>query len=148
MKRKNYQGGDNMSRITLGDEKHEKGYSCSQAVACVFCEEMGLDEETVFKLNEGFSAGMADMEGVCGALSGAAMVIGMINSTANLENPDSKPETLKIVRELVAKFREQNGSTICKELKGVETGTALRSCAGCIEDAIRLTEETLEEMKQ
>ncbi len=137
-----------MSRISLGDEKHKKGYSCSQAVACVFCDEMGLDEETVFKLTEGFGAGMADMQGVCGALSGAAMVIGMKNSTANLGQPDSKAATMKTVRELVAKFRNMNGSTICKDLKGVETGRALRSCPGCIEDAIKLTEEALAQMEE
>lgn len=87
------------------------------------------------------------MQGVCGALSGAAMVIGSKNSTANLEKPDSKPATMKLMRELVAKFREKNGATLCKDLKGIETGKALRSCPGCIEDAIRLTEEMLEKME-
>ncbi|MDO4941586.1 MAG: C-GCAxxG-C-C family protein [Lachnospiraceae bacterium] len=136
-----------MDRTKLGDEKHNKGYNCCQAVACVFCDEMGLTEEAVFKMAEGFGAGMADMQGVCGALSGAAMVIGSKNSTANLEKPNSKPATMKLMRELVAKFREKNGATLCKDLKGIETGKVLRSCPGCIEDAIRLTEETLEKLE-
>lgn len=136
-----------MDRAKLGDEKHNRGYNCCQAVACVFCEEMGLEEETVFKMAEGFGAGMADMQGTCGALSGAAMVIGSKNSTANLEKPNSKPATMKVTRELMAKFRDKNGSTICKELKGIETGKVLRSCQGCIKDAILLTEETLEKLK-
>lgn len=137
-----------MDRIKLGDEKHNKGYNCCQAVACVFCDEIGLKEEDVFRMAEGFGAGMGDMQGVCGALSGAAMVIGSVNSTSNLERPDSKPATMKLMRQLTAKFREKNGATLCKDLKGVETGKMLRSCPGCIEDAIRLTEETLEELKR
>jgi C_GCAxxG_C_C family probable redox protein len=136
-----------MDRAKLGDDKHNRGYNCCQAVACVFCDEMGLEEETVFKMAEGFGAGMADMQGTCGALSGAAMVIGSKNSTANLEKPNSKPATMKLTRELVAKFREKNGATICKDLKGIETGNVLRSCQGCIKDAILLTEETLEQLK-
>lgn len=136
-----------MDRAKLGDDKHNRGYNCCQAVACVFCDEMGLEEETVFKMAEGFGAGMADMQGTCGALSGAAMVIGSKNSTANLEKPNSKPATMKLTRELVAKFREKNGAIICKDLKGIETGNVLRSCQGCIKDAILLTEETLEQLK-
>ena len=35
-------------------EYHKKGYNCSQAVACSFCEEFGVDEETMFRIAEGF----------------------------------------------------------------------------------------------
>ena len=38
---------------------HAKGYNCAQSVACAFCEELGLDEQLIFKLNEGFGAGLA-----------------------------------------------------------------------------------------
>ena len=34
-----------------------------------------------------------------------------------------------------------NESVICRELKGVETGTVLRSCTGCIEDAVKIVEK-------
>ena len=34
-------------------EYHKKGYNCSQAVACSFCEEFGVDEETMFRIAEG-----------------------------------------------------------------------------------------------
>ncbi len=42
------------------------------------------------------------------------------------------------------RFQEKNGSTICRELKGVDTGNPLRSCPGCLEDAIELAQEILE----
>ena len=38
---------------------------------------------------------------------------------------------------------EKNQSVICKELKGVQTGKALRSCPDCIQDAAALVEEVL-----
>lgn len=86
---------------------------------------------------------MGGMEGLCGAVSGAAMVIGLKNSTANLEKPDSKASSCQMSKELLAEFVKKNGSAVCKDLKGTETGKALRSCPDCIRDAVELTEKIL-----
>lgn len=130
-----------MDRVKKALEYHKKGYNCSQVVACTFCDKMNLDEETVFKMMEGFGFGVSDSFGTCGAVTGMAAVVGMIESTGNLEAPDSKQKTYAEVRELNEKFRGKNGSTICRELKGMETGEVLRSCDGCIEDAVRILME-------
>ena len=39
---------------------HEHGFNCAQSVACSFCNVMGADPETVFKLAEPFGFGMSD----------------------------------------------------------------------------------------
>ena len=39
--------------------KKHSGYNCAQAVACTFCEEAGLDDETMRNLMQGFGAGLA-----------------------------------------------------------------------------------------
>ena len=119
-------------------ELHKKGCNCAQAVACTFCEEFGIDEKEMFRIAEGFGLGMGIME-MCGALSGMAMVIGLDNSKGS----GTKGDTYKKIREYVAKFKEKNGSYICRELKGVETGKVLCSCQQCIADAVELTEEYL-----
>ncbi|MFR7650884.1 MAG: C-GCAxxG-C-C family (seleno)protein, partial [Eggerthella lenta] len=49
----------------------------------------------------------------------------------------------RIVRKLVNDFREQNGSTLCPELKGIKTKQPLRSCDGCIVDALQLAADAL-----
>ena len=49
------------------------------------------------------------------------------------------------VGELNEIFRKKNGSTICRELKGMDTGKVLRSCPGCIEDAANILSEKLGE---
>ena len=126
---------------------HDKGYNCAQAVACTFCKEFGVDEQEMFKIAEGFGLGMGMME-MCGALSGMMMIIGLQNSVGNPEKGKmTKGDTYKKVREYAAKFKEQNGSYLCKELKGVETGKVLRSCPNCIRDAVALTEEYLAAQK-
>ena len=127
---------------------HDKGYNCAQAVACSFCKEFGVDEEEMFRIAEGFGLGMGGMEATCGAVSGMMMIIGLQNSVGNPEKGKmTKGDTYKKVREYAAKFKEQNGSYLCKELKGVETGKVLRSCPDCIRDAVALTEEYLAAQK-
>ena len=61
----------------------------------------------------------------------------------DLEKPVSKGKTYQFSRAITAKFREKNGSLVCRDLKGIETGTPLRSCEGCILDAAALVEELL-----
>ena len=131
------------TRVQETIKRHEKGYNCAQAVACTYCDLVVVDEEIMFKMTEGFGAGMGNMESVCGAVSGACALAGMKNSTGNLDRPDSKGRTYKLSKEIQERFRSQNCSIICKELKGRDTGKVLRSCPDCIMDAARIAEEVL-----
>ncbi len=40
-------------------------------------------------------------------------------------------------RKLLKNLEKKNTSVICRELKGVDTNVVLRSCDGCIEDALQ-----------
>lgn len=131
------------TRVQETIKKHDKGYNCAQAVACTYCDLVGVDEETMFKVTEGFGAGMGNMEGVCGAVSGACALAGMKNSTGNMEKPDSKGRTYQLSKAIQEEFKSQNASVICRELKGVGTGKVLRSCPDCIMDAARIAEKIL-----
>lgn len=132
-----------MTKKELAIALHDKGYNCAQAVICAFKDELGMDEEILFKATEGFGLGMGCMNGTCGAVSGAVMAAGFKNSTANFDGPKSKMDTYKLSRAILEAFEKKNGSTTCRDLKGVDTGTILRSCPGCIEDAVDLVQEVL-----
>ena len=124
-------------------ENHNKGYNCAQAVSCAFCDLVDTDESTIFKMTEGFGLGMGCMEGTCGAVSGAVTILGLKNSTGNLEAPNSKAATYQLSKQLVQTFKNKNHSIVCKDLKGIETKQMLRSCQGCIEDASEMLQEML-----
>ncbi|MBQ9707903.1 MAG: C_GCAxxG_C_C family protein [Firmicutes bacterium] len=129
-----------MSDKTIkANDLHNRGYNCAQAVACVFAEDMGMSEEDVFRIMEGFGFGMGTM-GTCGAVSAMAAVVGMNRSDGNLEKPRSKKDSYKDMRSLTEKFHEKNGSIMCRDIKGVDTGVVLRSCPGCIEDCVEILE--------
>lgn len=130
-------------RVKKAYELHHKGYNCAQAVVGAFSDLTDIDEKTLLKISEGFGGGMGAMQDTCGAVTGMFMLAGMANSAGDVEEKQTKAETYQIVRDLSATFQEKNHSTICRELKGVETGNVLRSCDGCIEDAVRIVGESL-----
>jgi C_GCAxxG_C_C family probable redox protein len=123
-------------------ELHNAGYNCCQAVACAFAEKIGIDEETLFKAGEGFGLGMGAMACTCGAVSGAVMLAGLKNSGGL--NQRTKMATYKLAAKIVDEFKAKNQSVICREIKGVDTGKVLRSCSGCIEDAVKIAQEVLD----
>lgn len=112
-----------------------------------FCELKANFFRLILTKAEGFGFGMGIMD-MCGALSGMMMVIGLENSVGDPEKGKlTKGDTYKKVKAYINKFAEQNGSYLCKELKGVETGKVLRACPDCIRDAVALTEEYLAAQK-
>ena len=126
------------ARVARAHALHESGYNCAQSVACAVADLVGLDEATAFRMTEGFGGGMGAFTETCGAISGGVAVLGY-GMSAGPDAPRTKAGTYRLVRQLVNGFREKNGSTLCRELKGQGGGPVLRSCPGCVEDATRLT---------
>ncbi len=92
-----------------------------------------LDSVKIYTQEVG--AGLGTMAGTCGAISGAAVVAGLINQ--------DKAGTSQTVRSVMNQFKQQNGTVICKDLKGVETGKVIRSCDDCVRDAVKFLEDAL-----
>ena len=47
------------------------------------------------------------------------------------------------MRQMMEKFKQRNGATQCRMLKGVGTGKVLRECPLCVADAAEFLEEQL-----
>ncbi len=132
------------NRIEKAVAFHKLGYNCSQAVICAYCDLFGIDQETAFKISEGFGGGMGGMrDGTCGAVTGLYMLAGMKNSSGDIDKRKTKAETYELVKKLADEFKEMNTSVICSDLLGVGGSPKLRSCDGCIEDACALVEKHL-----
>ena len=88
------------SRIEEAVNKKKKGYNCAQAVACTYCDYAGIDEETMFNICQAFGTGMGTLEGTCGAIVGAGVVLGMMNKQRLKTNQD--------IRKIMQEFKAQN----------------------------------------
>ena len=107
-----------MNRIEKAEALFTGGCNCSQAVFAAFADEFGLDEEFAKKIATGLGGGVGRMREVCGAVSAAAMVIGM------RLGPD-KMKAYPAIQDFCAKFKEKCGSIICRDLlagTGATTG--------------------------
>ena len=140
-------------------ELFKSGYNCSQAVLGVFCEELGMDFDTAMKIACPFGGGMGRMREVCGTVSGMFLASGLAFSAAD-NSAENKAHQYKIVQELAQKFKDKNGSTICRELlQGVTSDNTpipsdrtqeyykKRPCVELVGDAVEIFEQYLAEIK-
>lgn len=93
-----------------------QGYNCAQAVAVAFSDVTGIDKALSSRLACSFGGGMGRMREVCGAVSGMLMVAGVLYGYADPEEGEIKKAHYSLVQELAAKFREEAGSIICREI--------------------------------
>ena len=121
---------------------HQKGYNCAQSIACAYSQMFGIDEKTAFRMAEGLGYGMGAMD-ACGAVTAMAMVAGMKLSDGDQSAPATKKICYEHVKEMIERFKEKNGTIICRVLRGEDTGTPLKSCDEYIEDAVIIIEEYL-----
>ncbi len=107
--------------------------NCCQAVLLAYADELHMDPDTLMKLGSAFGSGMATMDGTCGALVGAEMVLGLLG----------KQPVRADAKQLFTAFERQCGSSVCKTLKGVGTGRMLCSCEDCVRNAAQLAADQL-----
>ena len=132
-------------RVMLALENNKKGYNCAQAVFCAYCDRFDLPEETAFMISEGFGRGMGGLrDGTCGAVSAMSMLAGLQHSSGGVQEI-TKQKTYQKTQRMCAAFKEKNGSILCADLLGLGAPGVKRACTGCIEDAVRILEQMLEE---
>ena len=104
----------------LARELFLQGYNCSQAVFCAFAEDFGIDRDMALRVSASFGGGIGRMRETCGAVCGAAMVIGMTKGQTKPDDAEAKRQNYHAVQQLAEEFRRRNGSIKCAELLGAK----------------------------
>ena len=143
------------SRVEEVVKTHAEGFSCAQALLSVYGPELGMDRETALKIAGGFGGGMGRMAGICGAVTGAFMVIGLVHSMTKKGDLQQKELSYEYIRKFAEKFRQRNRTLVCRELMGVDVSTpegfaeskakniARTVCPKFVRDAAEILEEML-----
>lgn len=108
-------------------EYKHSGYNCAQSVVKALAEAEGMDPTLLLQQTAGFAVGMGGMEATCGALIGANMFAGIRTEGKG---------TLKVSKALLRRFSARCGASICRELKGRDTGVELCGCDDCVRNAV------------
>ena len=147
-----------MTKSQVAVQYQEMGYGCAQSVLSSFAPDFGLDEDLALRISTGFGSGMGRLCEVCGALTGAFMVIGLKHGkviTDGTRYGTDTETTYKLVAQMARSFAERNGSIYCRDLIGhdlsdpderakvVQLGLFTTTCRKCVVDAVELLEEIL-----
>lgn len=126
------------------------GFNFSQSVPGLFCGQYGMDEMLALKLAGGFGGGMRFGE-VCGAISGAVMVIGLKYGQYIANDKAAKDKCYEITLEFIEEYRNRKGTVLCREILGYDIrdtearakfpGRQKEVCPKAIEAAVLLLEE-------
>lgn len=97
-------------------------FHCSQAVLAAFAPELGITEEQALRLGACFGRGMRRGE-VCGACTGALMVLGLLYGQCDKNDLDSRIRANNVNEAMMNGFAKKSGSYICNELLGCDVRT-------------------------
>jgi C_GCAxxG_C_C family probable redox protein len=140
-----------MSNAELAVQVFDGGCNCAQAVLSAYAGE--LEKKHALSVAAGFGAGMGRRQDVCGAVSGAIMVLGLRSGFKEGDGRDKINAVYTQVDRFAAEFEKQQGTIKCRELlSGCNLSTEagrqffkehnLRDkCRGFIRLACRLLEE-------
>ena len=97
----------------------KSGYNCAQAVYMAYADFFGMEPKTAAVIAAPMGAGIGRMREVCGTVSGAALIAGLAIPCDNPTDMAAKTRCYALVQQVADRFREANGSIICRELLGI-----------------------------
>lgn len=97
----------------------EGGYNCCQAVVLAYNDIFGIDDELAATISSGFGGGMGRMREVCGSVSGMVIIAGLICPATDPSDKAVRTMNYSLVQEVGNRFKEINGSIVCRELLGL-----------------------------
>lgn len=110
------------TQVNLAADLFLSGFNCAQSVLAVFCEKYGLPQKDALKTASGFGAGVRNGE-ICGAVSGAVMVIGLKYGQYKAEDKESKQKCNEAAEAFICAFKNRNKSIICRDIIGCDLST-------------------------
>ncbi len=150
----------NMS-MTKGEQSKElflQGHNCAQAVLCAFADQLGLDDKMARTISACFGGGLGRQREVCGAVSGMCMALSLKCAPQDPNDRAAKAAFYARVQEVCRRFKQENGSIICRELLGLPAGPDKptpekrtpayydhRTCADKVKSAAAILERYLKE---
>lgn len=143
-----------MSKSETAKYAFNHGYNCAQSVLKPFAGQLEIDVNTALKLSTGFGAGMGRLQGTCGAVTGAYMVLGL-KYGQELPDDTSKEKVIELIREFTERFKDEHKVTDCRDLLKTDLTTTPgrqvfdnnnlhdKVCNKCVSTSVTLLEEMM-----
>ena len=148
-----------MNRVDKAQAYFCNNFNCSQAVFATYATELGLEEELALKIATQFGGGARKGE-LCGAVSGALMVLGLRYGHSHANENLEKARAYQIAEDFMDRFLKEHDTVVCRELLGYdltkkeeldkikELGLFTTICPKVIEDVTLLLEKMIQGLEQ
>ena len=136
-------------------EYYSHNFNCTQGVFTTYAIEHGIDEKLALRIATNFGGGARKGE-LCGAVSGALMVLGLLYGHSESSDSETKAKAYAMTEDYMNRFAKENGSVVCRELLGydlskpdehekiVEKNLFRTACPEIIRSAVRILDDILE----
>lgn len=111
-----------MDKIEKAVSRFNEGFSCSQAILSTYGEDYGLSRDLALRIATPFGGGIGRMGEICGAVTGAFMVIGLKHGVTDVDDKETKEKAYNLAKEFTDNFKSRNKAIACKELLGCDIG--------------------------
>ncbi|MHC4638884.1 MAG: C-GCAxxG-C-C family protein [Planctomycetota bacterium] len=150
-------GAEGVSQKSRVEEAHSllgEYDNCCTSVLAAYSPELGMEKDLAVRATRGMP-GIGLLGNVCGAVSGATLVIGLkMTNENNIHNTEARNKTYENAREFVARFEEHHSSIECRELLGCDISTreklqaatkdnAFANCPKFVESAVNILDDIL-----
>lgn len=120
-------------RLAKARELRSSGRNCSQCVVGAFDDLIDTDIEPLLRAAHGFGSGIGATGHICGAVTGATMVLGLVKD-------EPRPALYGEVTDTIKEFEAREGALMCRDLKGVE---GRKPCLQLILDEVEMLHNRL-----
>jgi C_GCAxxG_C_C family probable redox protein len=149
-----------MDKSEIALKWFDNKYNCAQSVLTAFAKELDMPEDELLRVACAFGGGMGRQQHTCGAVTGAAMVLGLKFGKGINDSDDKKLQTYEKTVELFDEFTRLNGSVNCRILLNnldmrdandyntiIEQNLFNTSCRKYVADAVKITERIIQNSK-
>jgi len=133
----------------------EDHYNCAESVILAGQELLGANRRIPFSVGTTLGAGIARQGMMCGAITGALILVGLAHGRSSPQEKDMYERAMVTAGEILERFRREHGSLACRELVGLDLNDPSERqrfnddperrerCKSFVKTAARLLEQTL-----
>lgn len=118
-------------------EAFDHGSHCAQSALLGFSPCLGLEIEEARRMAASFGGGIGGLHETCGALCGALIADGIIEGDFAPGDTEGKEAHYERVQRIAERFREDNGSIFCRDIRREDPEERHRYCSACVKSAVR-----------
>ena len=135
-----------------------EGYNCAQAVVLAFKDLLPIDEKILLEMAGSFGGGISRLRETCGAVSGMAIVLGILYGYNDPKSHELKSKHYQLVQEVILQFETKNHSLVCRDLLNIKDKHSSpiptirtkdyydnRPCPNLIGDAVEILDNYIKE---